>query len=377
MEKKSVIVLGAGVIGLTTALRLQEQGGYQVTIVAENLPTDPKTIKYTSLWAGAHHVSFATLEEFRHALDKQTFEEMWALSGPNGEAESCFMRLQQTEYFGQERSNPSTLAHMPEFRSLTKDEFAHIEGAKAGETFQTVTIDVGPFTNFLLSKFIAKGGRVVRGSVQHIDQLAENGVAPFLETEQRRHLANQPPKAPDAIIVCAGLAARSLGGVEDKDVYPIRGQVILVKAPWIKIGRTFSSTKDNLWTYVIPRRSGDVILGGTLEANDWYPKSRPETTRWILERTLKLMPELVPQHLRKGDEPTVDELYSLVIEEGSGFRPARKGGVRLEAGRTKVPGTDRTIPVVYNYGHAGSGYIASFGCAQRSLELLEDAFKSQ
>ena len=42
---------GLGVIGLTTALKIQEQGGYQVTIIAEVLPTDPKTIKYTSHWA--------------------------------------------------------------------------------------------------------------------------------------------------------------------------------------------------------------------------------------------------------------------------------------------------------------------------------------
>ena len=40
-----------GVIGLTTALKLQETGRYQVEIVAEILPTDPKNIKYTSQWA--------------------------------------------------------------------------------------------------------------------------------------------------------------------------------------------------------------------------------------------------------------------------------------------------------------------------------------
>ena len=40
-----------GVVGLTTALKIQETGDYQVTIVAEVLPSDPKTIKYTSQWA--------------------------------------------------------------------------------------------------------------------------------------------------------------------------------------------------------------------------------------------------------------------------------------------------------------------------------------
>lgn len=42
-----------GVIGLTTAIKIQEEKGseYQVTIVAETFPTDPRTIKYTSFWA--------------------------------------------------------------------------------------------------------------------------------------------------------------------------------------------------------------------------------------------------------------------------------------------------------------------------------------
>jgi hypothetical protein len=40
-----------GVIGLTTALKIQEHGDYKVTIVAETLPSDPKSVLYTSHWA--------------------------------------------------------------------------------------------------------------------------------------------------------------------------------------------------------------------------------------------------------------------------------------------------------------------------------------
>jgi 2-polyprenyl-6-methoxyphenol hydroxylase-like FAD-dependent oxidoreductase len=40
-----------GVVGLTTAIMIQERGDLQVTIVAENLPSDPKSIRYTSYWA--------------------------------------------------------------------------------------------------------------------------------------------------------------------------------------------------------------------------------------------------------------------------------------------------------------------------------------
>ncbi|KZT31954.1 hypothetical protein SISSUDRAFT_1056108 [Sistotremastrum suecicum HHB10207 ss-3] len=56
MSPANVTVVGAGVVGLTTALKIQELG-HHVTIVAETLPGDPKSIRYTSCWAGAHHVS--------------------------------------------------------------------------------------------------------------------------------------------------------------------------------------------------------------------------------------------------------------------------------------------------------------------------------
>lgn len=77
---------------------------------------------------------------------------------------------------------------------------------------------------------------------------------------------------------------------------------------------------------------------------------RAETTQDILERVLKFAPELVPAHLRKGEEPTVEDILPLVVEEGCGFRPGRKGGLRLETTSIQVPKSDKTIPVVHNYG---------------------------
>ena len=41
----------AGVVGLTTAIKILEEGGHNVTIIADAFPFDPKTIRYTSLWA--------------------------------------------------------------------------------------------------------------------------------------------------------------------------------------------------------------------------------------------------------------------------------------------------------------------------------------
>jgi len=360
-QSKKVVIIGAGVVGLTTALRIQEKGGYSCTIVAELFPTDPKSIKYTSHWAGAHHVSTGE-DKLQQKLDKETFEVMWELSGPGkpAAAQGCFLRLPQTEYYHEKFSEPHTLAFMPDYKILPSGSLP--PEAICGVSFTTVTIDTPIYLNYLLSRFLASGGSIIRGTVQHISQIAEGGARVLAGGK------NHSP--PDAIVVCAGIGARSLGGVEDEAVYPIRGQTILVRAPWIRFGRTVSS-KDGLWTYIIPRRSGDVIVGGIKVDNDWYPVPRAETTLDILKRGFALCPELAPPEIRVQREATVEDVLPIVIEEGCGLRPGRKGGIRLGADFINVK--DKRVPVVFNYGHGGAGFQSSWGSASRALLILEGA----
>ena len=68
--KAPIVVLGAGVIGLTTAVRLLEsplctQDGHPVHILADHLPDDPLDAYYASTIAGAHHLSFADDADLR------------------------------------------------------------------------------------------------------------------------------------------------------------------------------------------------------------------------------------------------------------------------------------------------------------------------
>ncbi|KAH9849568.1 D-amino-acid oxidase [Lenzites betulinus] len=365
-KPKNVVVIGAGVVGLTTALKIQEKGGYNVTIIAETYPTDPKNIEYTSIWAGAHHVSHAADDVKAMAIDRETFDVMWELSAPGGDAERCFFRIPQTDYLLDGRDE--CLDWMPNFKKLAGDEL--VAGALVGTSFKTVTIDTPTYLPYLLSRFIARGGNIVRGEIQHISQVIEGGPDLFLR-------GKASPEPVDALVVCSGLGARSLGGVEDKDVYPVRGQVVLIRAPWIDFGRTVSHAEQGLWTYVIPRRCGNVILGGTKQDNDWYSAARPETTTEILERCLALCPELVPPAIRAEREGTIDDLRPLILEEGCGFRPQRKGGVRLDVEWVQGvrPGQQK-VPVVFNYGHGGGGYQSSWGTATVALDLLEKALAS-
>ena len=244
-----------------------------------------------------------------------------------------------------------------------REKFKEISGedlfpnAVSGFTFETVTIDVPKYLNYLLTRFLEKGGTLIRGHVQHIDQILEAGSAPFKPTESSA--------GPDAVVVCVGLGARFLGGVEDKTVYPSRGQTVILHAPWVRSGCRFQAAGE--WTYIIPRRSGNVVVGSTLGVDDWkvffeiyslkflsvvcrYPKSRPETTLDILKRGLALCPELAPPDVRASRTPTVEDILPIIVEEACGLRPMRKDGIRIELEHLSSARNDRQIPVVYNYG---------------------------
>ncbi|KAF9057156.1 D-aspartate oxidase [Panaeolus papilionaceus] len=367
--KKQIVVLGAGVVGLTTALKIQLQGPYSVSIVADIIPSDPKSIRYTSRWAGAHHVYNPINETKQHAYEKETFDVMWKLSAPGSDAEESFLRVTQTEYFYVEREKPDPLEQMPNYKPIPKEKLP--PGCLSGCTFTTVTIDTPIYLNYLLMRFLANGGRILRGSIMHINQVLEGGTRLFSGGSPHDPL-------PDAVINCTGIGARFLGGVEDKAVYPIRGQTVLIRAPWVRFGRTETLTGDGAFTYIIPRRSSDVIVGGTRSVDDWHPRPRPETTMDILERGLKLCPELAPPDIRAVREPTVEDLLRHKVGEGCGLRPARKGGVRLEVEWKdgKQVHRDGRIPVIHNYGHGGYGYQASWGCATQVLLLLGDALSA-
>lgn len=164
-------------------------------------------------------------------------------------------------------------------------------------------------------------------------------------------------------------------------MYPTRGEVLIIRAPWIDHGLSYSY-KDNHLSYIIPRQSGDIILGGTFQVGDWYvaspyipflmdklllcrhPNSRPETVKLIKERGIEAYPELLPPN--KRELRNIEDLD--VVEECVGLRPTRNGGVRLETTslsklreRWGIPMTDcaqdvglKNFPIVHNYGSVQS-----------------------
>ncbi|KAJ7773836.1 D-aspartate oxidase [Mycena metata] len=364
-QQKGITVIGAGVVGLSTGIKLQEKG-YQVTIVAEIWPTDSDRPgpHYTSRWAGGHHCTVAGPDDLRQQkMDSETFKVFWEMSEPGHPAEKCFIRAPQYEYYFEDVAYPPGLESMPDFKLVPKSNL--LPGAVFGVSFTGISFDPTMYLSYLQQRFIAAGGQLVHGSVQHIKQVVEGGGAIF---------EGKSPAPPAAVIVCAGIGARSLGGVEDKTVTSARGQTVILHAPWVRFGSTCRKMENGRVSYVIPRHNGNLVLGGTRINDDWYPLPREETKIAIMETALAYWPEIAPPPARKDRTPTIEDLLPIIVEEGVGFRPHRKEGIRIEAQWVAVNGF--SAPVVFNYGHGSSGFESSWGSASMAIQLMEEVLET-
>ncbi|EEB99213.1 hypothetical protein MPER_01150 [Moniliophthora perniciosa FA553] len=105
-QTQHIIVIGAGVVGLSTAIKIQEKG-YRVSIIAESFPNDPKNIGYTSLWAGAQQVSVGQKHEERlRQFELETYKVMREMSCPGSPFEKCFKRCIDRTYYPSKLGDP-------------------------------------------------------------------------------------------------------------------------------------------------------------------------------------------------------------------------------------------------------------------------------
>jgi D-amino-acid oxidase len=306
-----ITIVGAGVSGLTTGIRLLEQG-LNVKIMSREMSPDTVSDTAAAWW-------YPFLVEPIKKTNKwssETFDELLRLKNIEG-LECITMRLGR-EYLEEECDPPGWSLDIPHFRILEKDEI--VEGYEFGWEIEAPVIEMTHYMPWLLSRFEDLGGTV--------------------EFEEFSSVEDVPG---DLIINCSGLGARFLSN--DDEVIPVRGQVIYIKQD-PGFGR-YDQQPETL-TYTIPRR--DVtVLGGTAQKGDWDENIREKDTEYILSKCEALWPELD----RKK-----------IVGSAVGLRPSRYE-VRLE--RENIGGRN----IIHNYGHGGAGVTLSWGCADEVVKLVK------
>ncbi|SRR6266496_854761 len=314
-----VVVIGAGVVGLTTGICLAE-AGLRVLIRTAAWPADT-----TSAVAGA--------------LIGPTFT---APGHPAGGQVADWERTGVAEFTGL-ATDPGTGVHVgrgllaarpaavadgtPPLDEVPQAELCRTEELPDGFAFgfwaTLPLVDMSRYLPYLTERLAEASGEIQLRPVRTLVEAARE--APLL--------AN-----------CTGVGARDL--VPDPSVRPVRGQHVVVANPGIE---TFflEAPLGPSWTAYLPH--GDrVVLGGVAGEDDWSTEPNPATAAAILRRCADVEPRLADAE---------------VIAHTAGLRPARPS-VRLETAR--IDG----VRCVHNYGHGGSGVALSWATARAAADLL-------
>ncbi|KAF4971278.1 hypothetical protein FSARC_1848 [Fusarium sarcochroum] len=366
-ENGAIVIVGAGVIGLTTALRVQQEvlstsdkSPPSIVIIARDFPKDT-SINYATPWAGAHYrpcpgdtpqlrQEAKWAEKTYDTLDSWADEDKLVAGVEFMPGEELFENP-APEYVDVAKDVArSAYAHLASSFELinsnelaaTNEDLSHTP--KLGFRYRSYCLNSPVYASFLQRRFQRNGGRVKQYTLASLEEAfaLEDSVS--------------------VVINCSGM------GFGDPKAFPIRGQTCLVRN---QISKTIThQNADGSWSFAIPRPlEGGTIIGGTKEPHDWNPYPSAETRQTLLSNAAKWFP------LHSADEGTSGTDSFDVLRDIVGRRPAREGGLRLEVERRSIKssksGTRQTRGVVVHaYGIGGRGLELSWGIADEVVSLL-------
>jgi D-amino-acid oxidase len=273
--EKSFAVMGSGVVGITTARLLQNQG-YQVTIYTKDLPPLVTSSKATGTWSPSYKLletQYLTPEfeaQWKKAVDYsfKTYQNLLGFNDIVTWIDNYIVREKfSAEAMAEERPG-DRYAHLnisgllPENSVLSqKDHPFHVD--KVGKQ-TTLVFNIPSYLNKHLTDFMSFGGKIVIKefkSLEEVDSLTEK-----------------------CIVNCTGLGSMKL--FNDNDMMPIAGQLsFLIPQPDFN----YRLTTEN--GYAIPRKDG-IILGGNALEGSWDENPSLEQTEKVVNAITEVMNRL-------------------------------------------------------------------------------------
>jgi len=334
-----VAIVGAGVSGLTCGVVFAERG-HQTAIFAKEIGQQTTSGAAAALWfpydvEPAGKVIPWALETYRALIDLARNAD----SGVSMIELRQFSRSEEIQIpdwaipLGAETVIPSevengaageaaTWTGRPQAEQTGSEQIKSLKLFKSEFSLCVPLMDTTIYLDYLANRFLRDGGSIT-----------ENVRFEKLEDVDQKF---------DLVINCAGICAREL--FHDADLEPHRGQVAIV--PRIKDLPYAVVCDDAPLVYAIPR-TNDCVFGGTNELSNDLTVDSETTARIVADcsRALKI------------ENPNV-------LAARVGLRPFRKSGVRVERAHL---GDGRTV--VHNYGHGGSWFTLSWGCANAVFQL--------
>ena len=315
-DPQQIVVVGAGVSGLTSAVLLAE-AGWPVRVWAAAMPQRTTSAVAGAVWAPPRPAERAamTLGWTGHSL--RVFREL-------AEDPGTGVRLAPALAVGELAGNAATSSAAELIPDLRPADPADVpEGFGVGFRATVPMIDMPQYLDYLTRRLAAVGCQI--------------------EAREVRSLTDAADAAP-IVVNCAGLGAGALTG--DDTVRPLFGQHVVLTNPGLR--QVFLELNNGPeWTCFFPHPQR-VVCGGISVPGRWDTTPDPELTERIVQRCRRIEPRL-----REAE----------VIETITGLRPDRPS-VRVEAeplGRARC---------IHNYGHSSNGVTLSWGCARDVVRLV-------
>ena len=302
-------IVGGGVSGLTSGIRLLENG-HQAHIVSDKFSPDTVADVAAAIW----YPFLVKPADRADTWGIVTYDVLESLC--ESDPEAGVRMIDGREYLRSVVDLPQWNEDIAAFRILESEEIP--DGYVFGWEFRAPAIDMKLYMPWLKNRFEELGGTLERGVVKSLKEV--DG---------------------EIIVNCVGLGAREL--CDDEEVKPARGQIIFIEQD-PGIGH-FDQQPETL-TYTIPR-TNVTVLGGTAQVDDWDLEIREEDNDLILAKVEAVWPDLD---------------RSKIVGGTVGLRPSRTE-VRLE--EEDIGGRR----VIHNYGHGGAGVTLSWGCADEVVSI--------
>lgn len=269
-------VVGAGVIGLTTALRLVETGA-QVTIYAEEFPAETRSARATGVWSPSSRIALgdAVAPDFVDRWERWARAAHPVHQGMIGLAGDPVEYVTQYNLGGGDGPYPAAsrdFLHLdrrlrglnPPWQDLEADQSPFL--GREGRFGPVLVFNVASYADRLSQLFLLRGGKMLRTAFPSRAEV----------------LALPEP----VVVNCMGYGARAIWG--DESIVPVRGQIgWLMPQPEARYAIHYKGVN------AVSRRDGVVVqyLG---QNDDWgFGDDREVVDPDETDRALAAMRELV------------------------------------------------------------------------------------
>ena len=336
------IMVGGGVIGLLTAYELAQEG-MAVTVIEQG------RLGGESSWAGGGILSplypwespkaCRPLVSWSQAQWPQLAGRLHQISGIDPEFErSGLLIFDQPEWPAAERWSSKTggnLVPAPPGRSdVLKDRPAQRRALWLPDISQVRN----PRLIKSLSAACRSAGVVLREHTR-VERIVTGD-----STVKGVKLADDVVPA-DIVVIAAGAWTGLFLEQPAEIIYPVRGQMLLVKG---RPGLLASIVLEN-GTYLIPRRDGRILIGSTVEPVGFDKSLTAEAQEQLLAATRRMVPAVA----------------ALPVErQWAGLRPATASGVPIIGQHPEIKG------LYVNSGHFRNGFTMAPASARLLVDLI-------